>query len=285
VGADIIFGFSPQGYAIKCNDKSQFRYHVAVGYIGDYRFKLLRPKVAEIRQQLEAHGAKHIIAYFDENTIDDGRWFIGHQVVQENYRFWLEKLLADPQLGFILKPKIPISLPQRLGKVNTLLAEAKKTGRCFVFEGGMVLGTFPPAAAALAADIAIHDNLVSGTAGLESALAGVPTLLVDLEGWPLSPLYRLGDNVVFKNWDSVWQECQAYFRNPLAYPELGNWSSVVNELDPFRDGRAAERMSCYLKDLLEGLRRKETPSNVMEMVAERYARRWGKDKVHRGPRA
>jgi cytochrome c553 len=40
-------------------------------------------------------------------------------------------------------------------------------------------------------------------------------------------------------------------------------------------------MSIYLKDLLEGLRRKESPNNVMEQAAERYSCQWGKDKVQR----
>jgi len=97
-------------------------------------------------------------------------------------------------------------------------------------------------------------------------------------------LYRLGDDVVFRDWDSVWEGCQAYFRDPLARPAFGDWSSIINELDPFRDGRASERMSIYLKELLEGLRQGESSQNVMERAAENYAKCWGKDKVHYGSR-
>jgi len=154
-----------------------------------------------------------------------------------------------------------------------------------MFEAGSLQGIFPPAAAALAADLAIHDSLGSATAGLESALTGTKTLLMDYEGWPLSPLNNLGPNVVFKDWNSAWQACGEYFKNPFNHPKFGNWSAMINELDPFHDGLAAFRMSAYLKDLLEGLRRKEKPLDVMERVAEIYARRWGKDKVHLGPRA
>ena len=253
--ADIIFGFAPQNYSIRRNDGSRFHYHVATGYIGDYRFEVVRPKAAEIRRQLMAKGAKHIIAFFDENTIDDGRWFIGHQVAQHSYRFLLEKLLADPQLGLILKPKKPNTLRQRLGEVNDLLVQAEKTGRCFMFEGGAVQGIFPPAVAALAADLAIHDSLGSATAGLESALAGAKTILLDYEGWPLSPLYKLGNEVIFQDWESAWQACAEYFKSPLSHPRLGDWSDMIDELDPFHDGFAAQRMSGYLKELLEGVRR------------------------------
>ncbi len=283
-GADIIFGFSPQNFTIRRDDGSLFRYHVATGYTGDYRFELVRPKAIEIRHQLKTQGAKHIIAYFDEETKDDGRWFVGHQVAQKNYRFLLEKLLAEPQLGLVLKPKEPITLRRRLGEVSKLLMQAENTGRCFIFEGGVFQGIFPPAAAALAADVSIHDTLSSGTAGLESALAGTKTILLDYEGWPLSPLYKLGPEVVFRDWESAWQACREYFQDPGNRPRFGDWSGMIHEIDPFHDGRAAERISWYLKELLEGLRRGDRPVDIMERTAENYAGRWGKDKVQYGPR-
>jgi hypothetical protein len=284
VAADIIFGFAPAGHEVECGNGSDFHYHVAVGYTGDGRFKSLPPVAQGVRSALMRHGARHIIAYFDENTVDDGRWFIGHDEARKNYTFWLEKLLANTELGLVFKPKRPVNLRQRLGNIAELLKRAEATGRCYVFEGGLIQGAFPPAAAALAADIAIHETLSAGTAGLESALAGTRTLLMDHEGWPRSPLYRLGPEVVFTDSERAWQVCREYFRDPKVCPRLGDWSAMIDELDPFHDGRAAERMSIYLKDLLEGLRRGETASAVMELAAERYARQWGKDKIQRGPR-
>lgn len=285
VGADVIFGFSPSGFAIEQGNHSDFLYHVAVGCIGDYRFPLLKEKSCQFREDLMRFGAKRVIAFFDENTVEDGRWATGHAEVCKNYAFWLEKVLAVPDLGVIFKPKRPVTLRKRLGPIADLLSAAEATGRCRLIMGGRILSSYPPAFAALASDIAIHESLFAGTAGLEAALTGVPTLLLDPEGWPRSPLYRLGPDVVFKDWSSAWEACVEYFQDPQSHPHFGDWSSMINELDPFHDGRAAERISVYLKELLEGLRRQETPSNVMEMTAERYARRWGKDKVHRGPRA
>lgn len=283
VATDIIFDFSPQAYEIERDSGSLFCYHIAVGYLGDYRFELLRSKAAKIRQQLMAHGAKHIIAYFDETTADDARWMYGHKFLQDNYSFWLNKVIEDKEFAIIFKPKVPNTLRKRLGPIAAILKKAEQAGRCFVFEGGAPLSFFPPAAAALASDIAIQEILTGGTAGLESALAGVRTLLMDFDSWPLSPLYKLGPDVVFKDWPSIWEVCVEYFQDPQSRPHFGDWSLMINELDPFCDGRAAERMSTYLKELLEGLRRHETPLNIMEMAAERYERRWGKDKVHRGP--
>ena len=284
VGCDVIFGFNQAGYQVELGSRSDFRYYVVTGYVGDVRFEHLHPFARALRDRLQQNGARRIIAYFDENTIDDGRWFVGHRFLQDNYVFWLEKVFQDPELAIIFKPKNPANLCRRLGPIASLLKRAEMTGRCYVLGEGIDQGSFPPAAAALASDIAIHDTLSAGTAGLDSALAGNRTILMDLEGWPRSPLYRLGPDVVFKDWPSVWQVCTEYFKDPQSHPRLGDWSSMINELDPFHDGRAAERMSHYLKDLLDGLRAGDAPATVMERAAERYARQWGKDKVQRPPR-
>src|SRR6185503_2015501 len=98
----------------------------------------------------------------------------------------------DKRFGLVLKPKVPKTLRARLGPVNHLLSRAIETGRCFVFEGGPIHSKFPPAVAALAADVAVNGHLCAPTAAFESALAGVPTLLMDREGWHVSPLYDLG---------------------------------------------------------------------------------------------
>ena len=284
VGADVIFGFSTGGFAVEQGNDSDFSYHVAVGYIGDHRFPLLKERSRQLRANLMRSGARRIIAVFDENTVEDERWFVGHSEACKSYAFWLEKVLAEPGLGVIFKPKRPATLRERLKPVAGLLAAAEATGRCCLIMGGKIQSSYPPAFAAMAADIAIHDRLISGTAGLEAALAGVPSLLLDLEGCPQNSLYHLGPDVVFRDWPRAWDACLRYFKDPQAYPHFGDWSAMIDGLDPFHDGRAAERMSVYLKELLEGLRRKEIPSHVMEMAAERYARIWGADKVQRGTR-
>ena len=57
---------------------------------------------------------------------------------------------------------------------------------------------------------------------------------------------------------------------------------MLDELDPFRDGRAAERMADYINWLLEGLNAGLSRDSAMAEAAERYSAQWGKDKVH-GP--
>jgi hypothetical protein len=278
IDADVVFGFSPRSATIEKQNGSNIKYHITVGYPGDHRFNLLKPKAKKLREQILNHGAKKIIAYFDENSSDDARWQGGHTQTQKSYRFLLEKILADSHLGLIFKPKKPGTLRKRLGEVTRLLEKAQETGRCYVYEGG-INSSFPPAGAALSADLVIHGYLHAGTAAVESALVGVPTLLLDFEGWHISPFYSLGlGKVVFQSWDSLWMKLEKYIQSSPVM--LSNeWNILLDNIDPFRDGKAANRIGTFLHWLIRGFEEKQPRETVLEKAVEKYRQQWGADKV------
>ena len=233
-------------------------------------------------------GAKYIMAYFDENSSDDPRWLIGHQIPREDYTFLLEKVLSESWFGLLIKPKVPgfgpKSLRNRLGPIAELLSSAEATGRCVVYQDrsdGAHQGWDPPVAAALAADVSVHGDLFAATAGMESALAGMKSLLIDRTGWSVSPLYKLGvGQVVFNSWDDLWNACiEQWFKNS-DIPGFGDWSYILQDLDPFRDGKAAERMGTYISWLLEGFDAGLDRDRVMADASHRYGECWGWDKVN-----
>ena len=280
IGADIVFGFSPAVADIESRSDSIIRYHVAVGYLGDHRFPLLREQAQTVRKAIQQRGARHILAFFDENSAEDTRWQAGHHLMQKNYAFVLGKVLENPWLGLVIKPKAPGTLRRRLGPVAELLERAEATGRCYVYQSGVLQGSHPPAAAALCADLAVHCHLYAATAGIEAALAGVPTLVLDRDGWGDAPLYRLGaGRVVFNDWAELWDACIQHWESPEGFPGLGDWSPFLDEIDPFRDGRAAERMGTYIKWLIEGFRDGHDRDAAMADAAERYCSIWGADKI------
>ena len=280
VETDVMFGYSPCAADVESRAGSSIPYHVSVGYFGDHRAPLVKESALGVRRSLAAHGAEFMLAYFDENSAEDSRWHTGHDFMSANYEFLLEKVLSEPWFGLAIKPKVPSTLSRRLGPVNGLLEEAIATGRCHLYEDGSLHGSQPPVAAALAADVALHGHLAAGTAGLEAALAGVPTLLLDREGWPVSPLYQLGVNkVVFQDLTTLWDAMGEYRSRPGHVPGFGDWSPMLDELDPFRDGRAAERMGTYVQWLVEGLAAGENRESVLTQTAERYQEQWGRDKI------
>ena len=279
VVADLMFGFAPAGAAVEARSGSRIRHYVATGYLGDHRFPLAQPAASRLREALRLRGARFVVAFFDESSFLDPRWGVGVERSRRHYRFLLDQVITDASLGLVLKPKTPRTLRIRLGGMGELLDRALATGRCHIFDEGVLQGSAPPVQAALAADVAIHESVASGTAAMEAALAGVRTLLMDDDGWTMSPLYRLGsERVIFRDWDALW-EAVGTMRSGERRSGLGDWSSLLDELDPFRDGRGAERMGNYLQWLVDDFAAGATRDAALERATERYRREWGQDKV------
>ena len=216
----------------------------------------------------------------DENSNDDPRWHTGHKLQHDNYKYIIEKLLETPWLGVIFKPKHANNLRQRLD-IEKLVEKALETGRCHIFEdSGRHTTSAPPLLAALASDVCIHGHLNAGTAALECALEGIPTLMIDREGAPYSKLHELPkDKVVFQDWPAAIDALMEHFNSSNGIPDFGDWSSIIDEFDPFRDGLAANRMGNYLKCLIDGYDKGLERDEVMAKAAELYVKKWGSDKV------
>ena len=251
---DISFCYSKFSHQMDTESRSNIRYTIITGYQRESASSIVRKEAVALRNQLLDHGAKKIVLSIDENSNDDSRWHTGHILQRENYSYILEKLLEIPWLGVIFKPKNAKSLRVRLGSVNKLLEKAEKTGRCYVYENtGKNTTITPPVLAGLSSDICISGHLSAGTAALECALEGMPTLLIDREGTPASKLNELPvGKVIFKDWPSTIDAIMEHFKTPEGISGFGDWSSIIDEIDPFRDGLAAKRIGDYLHWLIQG---------------------------------
>jgi hypothetical protein len=282
VVTDVFFGTSTWTTKNECVQDSKIPYYVATGYLNDHCAPLLVSKANDTRKYLKKNGATKIIACFDENSCDDSRWSFGHEGQRENYTYLLNFLFENPEIGVIFKPKTPKTLRNRLGgDVCRLLDDALNTGRCYIFDdSGTVQSNVPPVLAGLASDIAIHSHLHAGTCAVECALAGIPTLLVDREQCRDSQFYQLGEgNVVFQDWPMLLDALMMHWKEPGSIPHFGDWSPLLDQLDPFRDGRAAERMGTYLHWMIQGLEQGVSRDTVLADAAECYGKKWGYDKI------
>jgi hypothetical protein len=279
--SDIVFSYSKFSNEIEKKLQSKIKYNVIVGYPKDYASALLKDDAYLIRSQLKVNGAKKIVFVIDENSVDDSRWHTGHELQRENYSYILEKLFDEPWLGVVFKPKNINSLRQRLGQVEELLDRALATGRCYIFEDvGRHTTSAPPILAGLASDVCIHGHLCAGTAAIECALEGIPTLLIDREGCPYSKFYELPEGkVIFNNWPETIDAIMEHFTSDNGIPGFGDWSSIIDDLDPFRDGQAANRMGTYLSWLMEGYEEGLEKDLILKNAAEKYRDKWGHDKV------
>jgi hypothetical protein len=144
-----------------------------------------------------------------------------------------------------------------------------------------------PADAALSCNFAV--GIVSSSAAVVSALQGARVLYLDYEQidqGPLKPyatLHRLGPNrCVFYDPQSLKHAVQQYAENPDANPHLGDVSSVIDQFDPFRDGKASQRIGEYVRWYLERVDRGLCRDEALKQATRNYADKWGEDKVVRG---
>ncbi|HIE80480.1 MAG TPA: hypothetical protein EYQ03_07595, partial [Nitrospinaceae bacterium] len=86
-------------------------------------------------------------------------------------------------------------------------------------------------------------------------------------------LYEWGENkVVFPDFDSMISALKLYKNDPSKYPDIGDWSGHLDDLDPFRDMKGGERIGKYIRTLQEafdeGLERRILSARGTDPVAD-----------------
>ena len=61
-----------------------------------------------------------------------------------------------------------------------------------------------------------------------------------------------------------------------------NLEEIIDEFDPFRDGKAANRIGSYLHSLIQGYEQGLDRKTILREAAEQYSERWGEDKIISG---
>jgi len=139
-----------------------------------------------------------------------------------------------------------------------------------------------PVEAGLASNIVIG-MIPDSTAALEGALAGVPTVIYDCTNSGEShPLYIAGHNkIIFNNMDQLLNMINSDKENPGTGSISGfaDWSPILMDIDPFRDGKANIRIGFYIKTLVCKLDDGLTKDDVIKTANETYANEFGRDKV------
>lgn len=211
------------------------------GYLYDGIAKVVMQKAMEHRTQLNAAGAKFIICYFDE-TVETSRWGLVSKKDHLDELHELAKLiLSDAQTGLVLKSQYMRNSPSQLYPDDTLIQNAKATGRYLELMEGVHRNEIYPTEAALVSDLCISHKF-GATAGLEAAVAGVRTVLLDTYGCTTihDETYGKAD-IIYQTMDSL-MEAIAVFRAGTGHYDLGDWSGVLPYFDPYCDGDAPGRL-------------------------------------------
>lgn len=268
---DVFFTWSSRTAKYLLPNVNMMKTAVVSGYSNDLIFGSKRDEADALRRALIASGARYVIALFDNAHGPD----IAHTTadMEKFYLVFLDWLFADASLGIVIKSKKP-SVLNRLPQVLPVLAKAKATGRCICLEEEF--GRLP-VDAALAADMSVGIGISSAL--VEAVIAGCRGVHCDLTGMRSHEFYDWGyGRLIFDDLERLTDAMKMHKSDP-ANSDLGDWTPFLDRLDPFRDGRAGERMGTYLRWCLEGFDSGLERDKVLRRASEKYGQQWGTDKV------
>jgi hypothetical protein len=255
--ADVMATMSPHFH-------SRFVWHgiqptrfVDIGYAYDGSFPLVKGRAAACRKRLTDAGASYVVCYFDESVQTD-RYGLVHATEYEAELLELvERLMADPTLGLVLKPQFQRNLDGRSARFRAAVEAALATGRFEIPSHGRHRNSVLPGEAAMAADVAIG-HIFGGTASLEAALVGTRSLILNPYGFrgANDGLYALSD-IVYPTLDAALEAIARHRRGEPGARALGDWSGIIEAFDPWRDGRSCERLRALVEEAM-------SPSNSSE---------------------
>jgi len=250
---------------------------IDTGYIHDNAIALLskHEKIARLREELMVSGADYILSFFDENSSDRWDIYASDEDCTLDYEFLLKWLIEDQTLGMIFKPKRSGTLFKRISRISELVKQAEQTGRCRFLMSDTLYGNVFPAEAAISSDLCIG-KLSGATAGFEAVLAGIPTVLIDLDGFKNHPFYSWGeDSVVFDDWNILRERVEEYRNTPELLPQFGNWAPALHDLDPYLDGNAGKRMEDFIAWIHESFKCNHTREEALLYACEQFRKKWG----------
>jgi hypothetical protein len=234
-----------------------------------YQEEFLRGQKAV--KSMKMKGVRYTLALFDNSV-----------PVPNFYRFFLQWLMEDPALGILIKSKGKSWKAVHEDGLEILVQKALDSGRLFVMDSG-----------ASPVDAALLSNFSIGVTGISAialaALKGARVLYLDYEYLDKGPLkdytllHSLGEKrCVFYNPESLKDSVLEYINSPEANPNLGDASSTLDQIDPFRDGNASQRIGEYVSWVLEALDKNFSRESAIRSATKKYSEKWGRDKVIRG---
>lgn len=274
--SDAFFAFGPAYRGLFETMGSRFGRMLYSGYVTDHAFRAASGSAAGLRESLMSRGARFIVAFFDENSADVPMSCMTNAELADVYAELLRRVIEDPEFGLVIKPGYPLTLDSRLASIRRLRERAEQTGRCVHLSEGSYLTEAYPAEAAQASDVAVG-LMGSGTTVLESFLAGTPAVFLNLgPRTHHDPISAAGaGSVVFRGVPELLEAIDRFRSDPGSVPGFGDLSAWVAERDPFRDGRAAERLNSYMGWLLDAFVNGMEREEALREADTRYRAAWG----------
>ena len=245
--ADTMFSFSPLYHERWTRNGIRPKDFVDTGYLFDRAFDRIRDRARSCRDQLARAGATFVICYLDESVQHDKYGLIHPGDHIGEIRKLIDHVLRDPSSALVVKTQFQRNSPRNHDGNGDLISRATQSGRYKELSHGMLRNNIFPAEAALCSDIVIG-HAVGATAALETALTGARCIMLNPYGFKSAsdPIYREAD-ILYPSIETALAAIEDYRTGKPERARLGDWSTIVDRFDPFRDGRSSERLRQHLE--------------------------------------
>ena len=218
-----------------------------IGYPYDTSFKYFRKRACERKRVLEKAGAQFVICCFDESMQTDKYGLISEDDHYSEILMLMKLVLGDPSVGLIIKTQFQWNSPARYPKLASTRAAVNATGRYIELSYGIHRNIVFPAEAALSADISIG-HAIGASAPLEAALSGGRCILLNPYGAKSeNDLLYSQANIVYSSMTSALSAINSFRSGNPDCANLGDWSPIIDQFDPFRDERSSYRLRNFLE--------------------------------------
>jgi len=249
--------------------------HMAVvmtGFYFDRRFQEYQVKAAKIRSE---YNGNFIITLMDNVFYQDSAYSV--ETVREMYKLFFNIIDSYPRVILFVKTK-RVEVFDKTRKAIPGMDNYIRDGRIVPFiVDSDTNQPYKPACIALASDLVIGLGISSAAA--ESQFAGTLSFHFDLSSTSDNEFARKALGIaVFRTSDTMREviEKQINGETAMSYETV---SGYYSGLDPFRDGRAAERVGAYLRWLQDGFKAGLSRETAIAHATENYGKQWGYDKV------
>jgi len=243
---------------------------IAGCFLSDHSNNDDRQDAQKAVKEMRERGVRYILTLLDNSP-----------PCPEFYRYFLQWLVEDPCLGLLIKSKGMAWKKVHNDGLDGLVDRAEKTNRIHIMDDRS-----SPADAASISNFAVSNTSISAL--VIAALHGSRVIFLDYEHVDQGPqkpyciFHSLGANrCVFYESELLRQAIVDNFNNPTNNPDLGDATPILDQIDPFRDGKASQRIGEFVEWYLEGIDGGLNTDDAVGSATDKYAEKWGHDKVIR----
>ena len=207
----------------------------STGYCINGTQEKLIHRVNKIKNDLKKKNVSFVIGFFDESVADyRDKWgLINPDEHLKDIHLLAKAVINDKSLCVIIKNQFVFNHLEKIFPDDLLIKKAFRTERFINISEGNHRNDIYPMQIALVSDFCINYKF-GATAGLESAITGTRTVLVDKFNFETvhDQIYSKA-NIIYSDFNKLIQDINKFRSKPDDNNDIGDWRFIINYFDSF----------------------------------------------------